>query len=54
MNNNIVELLECLVDELRNSELEPSERTVYVLAEYEKEHAFIQEYFKELDEMRST
>lgn len=50
MITEIQTILECLVDELRYSEQEPSELTIEVLSRYEDKFDFIKDYFKELDE----
>jgi hypothetical protein len=44
MNQEIEELLECLIDEIELSQ-EPSEKTIMVLAKYEDEYEIVKEYF---------
>jgi len=46
---NLVDVLEVLVDEVKDSE-NPSELTIDILASFEEKYDFIKEYFKELDE----
>ncbi len=53
MNQEALEILECLVDELEASEFHPSERTIMILAKYEDDFDFVKDYFNKLEERQN-